>query len=42
MQFNKIKMMTQDKNILIKALKEQTDKIEFNDDYTKIRKKIIE
>ena len=42
MQFNKIKMMTQDKKILIKALKEQTDKIEFNDDYTKIRKKIIE
>ena len=42
MQFNKIKMMTKDKNILIKALKEQTDKIEFNEDYSKIRKKIIE
>ena len=31
--------MTKDKNILIKALKEQTDKIEFNEDYSKIRKK---
>ena len=39
MQFNKIKMMTKDKNILIKALKEQTDKIEFNEDYSKIKKK---
>ena len=42
MQFNKIKKMTKDKNILIKALKEQTNKIEFKEDYSKIRKKIIE
>ena len=39
MKFNKIKLMTQDKNILINALKEKTDKIEFNENYSKIRKK---
>lgn len=37
MKFNKIKIMTQDKNTVIKAL--QNSKIvEFNSDYTKIRK----
>lgn len=37
MKFNKIKIMTQDKNTVVKAL--QNSKIvEFNSDYTKIRK----
>lgn len=37
MKFNKIKIMTNDKNTVIRAL--QNSKIvEFNSDYTKIRK----
>lgn len=37
MKFNKIKIMTKDKNTVIRAL--QNSKIvEFNSDYTKIRK----
>ncbi len=37
MNFNKIKLMTSDPKIVIEALKDSTC-VEFNDDYTKIRR----
>lgn len=43
MSFNKIKMITKDKNLFINALKEKTDNklYELNEDFSKIRKKQI-
>ena len=37
MKFNKIKIMTKDKNTVIRAL-QKSKIVEFNSDYTKIRK----
>ena len=40
MNFNKIKLMTSDPKRVIEALKDSTC-VEFNDDYTKIRRASI-